>query len=53
LQIVNIYLNQQGLDSREFSIEMDIGSDGSTQFPQKISSVLNSMEQQRIKSKII
>ena len=30
---------------------MDIGSDGSTQFPQKISSVLDSMEQQGLKAK--
>ncbi len=28
-------VKQQGLDAREFSIEMDIGSNGSTQFPQR------------------
>ena len=43
-------VKQQGLNAREFSIEMDIGSDGS-QFPQKISSVLDSMEQQGLKAK--
>ena len=43
-------VKQQGLDSREFSIEMDIGSDDS-QFPQKISSVLESIEQQGLKAK--
>ena len=43
-------IKQQGLDSREFSIEMDIASDVS-QFPQKISSVLDSMEQQGLKTK--
>ncbi len=47
-------VQQQGLDAREFSIEMDIGSHGSataTQFPQKISSVLDSMNQQGLKAK--
>jgi hypothetical protein len=44
-------VNQQGLPLREFSIEMDSGSDGSTQFPQKISSVLDYMEQQGLKAK--
>jgi hypothetical protein len=29
-------VKQQELDAREFSIEMDIDSDGATQFPQKI-----------------
>ena len=43
-------VKQQGLNAREFSIEMDIDSDGS-QFPQKISSVLDSMEQQGLKQK--
>src|SRR5919106_2751940 len=43
-------VKQQGLDSREFSIEIEIGSDGS-QFPQKISSVLDSIEQQGLKAK--
>ena len=43
-------VKQQGLNTREFSIEMDIDSDGS-QFPQKISSVLDSMEQQGLKAK--
>ena len=47
-------VQQQGLDAREFSIEMDIGSNGgsgTTQFPQKISSVLDSMNQQGLKAK--
>ena len=47
-------INQQGLDAREFSIEMDIGSNGAgdvTQFPQRISSVLDSMNQQGLKAK--
>jgi hypothetical protein len=46
-------VQQQGLDSREFSIEMDIGANGSgaTQFPQKISSVLDSMNQQGLRAK--
>ena len=47
-------VQQQGLDAREFSIEMDIGSNGgggATQFPQKISSVLDSMNQQGLKAK--
>ena len=42
-------VKQQGLDAREFSIEVDVGSDGS-QFPQKISSVLESMKQHTLKS---
>ncbi len=42
-------VKKQGLDAREFSIETDIGSDGS-QFPKKISSVLDSMKQQTLKS---
>ena len=37
-------VKKQGIDAREFSIETYIGSDGS-QFPQKISSVLDSMKQ--------
>ncbi len=52
-QKINTIINsvkQQGLDAREFSIEIDIGSDGS-QFPQKISSVLDSIEQQGLKAK--
>ena len=47
-------VQQQGLDAREFSIEMDIGSNGggsTTQFPQKISSVLDSMSQQGLRAK--
>ena len=47
-------VQQQGLDAREFSIEMDIGSNGrgtATQFPQKIYSVLDSMNQQGLKAK--
>ena len=46
-------VQQQGLDAREFSIEMDIGSSGggATQFPQKISSVLDSMNQQGLTAK--
>jgi hypothetical protein len=43
-------VKEQGLDSREFSIEMDIGSNGS-QFAQKISSVFESMNQQGLKAK--
>jgi hypothetical protein len=43
-------VKQQGLPLREFSIEMDSGSDGS-QFSQKISSVLDYMEQQGLKAK--
>jgi hypothetical protein len=42
-------VEQQGLDAREFSIETDIGSDGS-QFPPKIFSILNFMEQQTLKT---
>jgi hypothetical protein len=42
-------VKKQGLDAREFGIETNIGSDGS-QFPQKISSVLNFMEQQTLKT---
>ena len=42
-------VKQQGLDAREFSIEMDIGSNGggatTTQFPQKISSEFDSLHQ--------
>ncbi|MDN5868955.1 MAG: hypothetical protein L0H55_16340 [Candidatus Nitrosocosmicus sp.] len=44
-------VKQQGLDNREFSIEMDIGDDGGTQFPKKISAVFDSMEQQDLKAK--
>jgi hypothetical protein len=47
-------VQQQGLDAREFSIEMNIGSSGgggATQFPQKISSVLDSMNQQGLRAK--
>jgi flagellar hook-basal body complex protein FliE len=46
-------VKQQGLDAREFSLEMDTGSDGGgpTQFSQKISSVLDSMNQQGLKAK--
>ena len=47
-------VQQQGRDAREFSIEMDIGSNGGngmTQFPQKISSVLDSMSQQGLRAK--
>lgn len=47
-------VQQQGLDAREFSLEMDIGSNGggsATQFPQKISSVLDSMNQQGLTAK--
>ena len=47
-------VQQQGLDTREFSIEMDIGSNGggtTTQFPQKIASVLDSMNQQGLRAK--
>ncbi len=46
-------VKQQGLDAREFSIETDIGSNGGSaiQFPQKISSVLDSMNQQGIRAK--
>ncbi len=49
-------VQQQGLDAREFSIEMDIGSDGggsgnATQFPQKISSVFDSLHQQGLRAK--
>ena len=47
-------VQQQGLDAREFSIEMDIGSNcggTATQFPQKISSVLDSMNQQGLRAK--
>ncbi len=47
-------VQQQGLDAREFSIDMDIGSNSgsdATQFPQKISSVLDSMNQQGLKAK--
>ena len=46
-------VNQQGLDSKEFSIEMDIGlkGGGKTQFAQKISSVFDSMNQQGLKAK--
>jgi flagellar hook-basal body complex protein FliE len=48
-------VQQQGLDAREFSIEMDIGSNGdsATQFAQKITSVFNSMNQQGLKAKEI
>ena len=42
-------VKKQGIDAREFSIETYIGSDGS-QFPQKISSVLDSMEQHTLKT---
>ena len=38
-------VKQQGLDAKEFSIEMDIGSDA-TQFTQKISPVVNSIKEQ-------
>ena len=47
-------VQQQGLDAREFSIEMDIGSGGggsTTQFPQKISSVFDSLHQQGLRAK--
>ena len=50
-------VKEQGLDSREFSIEMDVGSNGSgdkAQFAQKISSVFNSfnsMNEQGLKAK--
>jgi hypothetical protein len=49
-------VQQQGLDVREFSIEMYIGSDGvgsgsATQFPQKISSVFDSLHQQGLRAK--
>ena len=43
-------VKQQGLDAREFSIEMDIGSDA-TQFTQKISSVFDSLDQQGLTAK--
>ena len=42
-------VKKQGIDARDFSIETYIGSDGS-QFPQKISSVLDSMKQHTLKS---
>jgi hypothetical protein len=47
-------VQQQGLDAREFSLEMDIGSNGGSsaiQFPQKISSVLDSINQQGLTAK--
>jgi hypothetical protein len=46
-------VQQQGLDARKFSIEMDIGSNGdsATQFPQKISSVLDSMSHHGLRAK--
>jgi hypothetical protein len=45
-------VKRQGLDAREFRIEMDIGSDGgAAQFPQKISSVFDSMSQQGLNTK--
>jgi hypothetical protein len=43
-------VKEQGLDSREFSFEMDVGSNGS-QFTQKFSSVFNSMNEQGLKAK--
>ncbi len=45
-------VQQQGLDAREFSIEMDIGSNGgATQFPQKISPVFDFLQQQGLRAK--
>ena len=44
-----VSLKKRGFDAREFSIENDIGSDGS-QFAPKIFSVLNFMKQQTLKS---
>jgi predicted component of type VI protein secretion system len=45
-------VQQHGLEAREFSIEMDIGSNGgATQFPQKISSVFDSLNQEGLKAK--
>jgi hypothetical protein len=46
-------VKQQGLVSREFSIEMDIGSNSGvkSQFAQKISSLFDSMNQQGLKAK--
>ena len=43
-------VKQQGLDAKEFSIEMDIGSDAA-QFTQKISSVFDSLDQQGLNAK--
>jgi hypothetical protein len=42
-------LKKREFDDREFSIETNIGSDGS-QFPQKVSSVLDFIKEQTLKS---
>jgi hypothetical protein len=50
-------VKQQGLNAKEFSIEMDIGSNGgssgssATQFSQKISPIFDSISQQGLNAK--
>ncbi|MGH9986891.1 MAG: hypothetical protein ACRD8W_23345, partial [Nitrososphaeraceae archaeon] len=47
-------VKEQGLDAREFSIEMDIGGNGSNpthQFTQNISPVLDSIKQHNLNAK--
>ena len=46
-------VKQQGLDAKEFSIEMDIGGNGSNpvQFTQKISPILDSIKQNNLNAK--